>query len=208
MEKIFVVHLRQPNNKSGEMRTDPFWEFGSFGLTGCHSNNLLHNNNCYTLDGNKLAFSQNGKEGFKLILLTPRVDVIKHKYLNEVIWDKNVRPFKYDKAPLLVNNNCESDFPLLLNSIRKVRRNTCISKFSSAFRSRCFALEDEIANEVLIVFNSKYKKSNESNFVSNYIEALPYLPPLIDKNRKSTYKRLLLESNKGSDKVNSKCRKC
>lgn len=41
MEKIFIVHLRQPSNNADEKRSDPFWEFGSFGLTGCHCKNLL-----------------------------------------------------------------------------------------------------------------------------------------------------------------------
>jgi hypothetical protein len=40
--KVVVVLLRQPRKDISEMRTDPFWEFGSFGLTGCHQRNLLH----------------------------------------------------------------------------------------------------------------------------------------------------------------------
>ena len=35
---VFIVHLRRPKkNDPEEMRSDPFWEFGSFGCTGCHS---------------------------------------------------------------------------------------------------------------------------------------------------------------------------
>lgn len=38
-ERVIVVHLRRPKNAS-DMRDDPFWEFGSFGITGCHAHDL------------------------------------------------------------------------------------------------------------------------------------------------------------------------
>ncbi len=55
-ERVFVVMLRQPRRAdSNEMRTDPFWEFGSFGLTGCHQRNLLHPKRAGELSGARLA---------------------------------------------------------------------------------------------------------------------------------------------------------
>lgn len=37
-DRVHIVMLRQPGSHEGEARTDPFYEFGCFGLTGCHSN--------------------------------------------------------------------------------------------------------------------------------------------------------------------------
>ena len=37
MPNVFFVHLRRPNRSDpDEQRDDPFYEFGSFGCTGCH----------------------------------------------------------------------------------------------------------------------------------------------------------------------------
>ena len=33
-DPVILVHLRQPRSVLGESRTDPLYEFGSFGLTG------------------------------------------------------------------------------------------------------------------------------------------------------------------------------
>ena len=62
--KLFIVLLRRPKSEAGEMRSDPFWEYGSFGLTGCHSKNLLSLRNMDNLNYGRLAFVQGGKEGF------------------------------------------------------------------------------------------------------------------------------------------------
>lgn len=65
--KVIMVTLRRPNlSVPGEMRTDPLWEFGSFGLTGCHKRNLMNPRNVDILDGARLAFAQGGEDGFKL----------------------------------------------------------------------------------------------------------------------------------------------
>lgn len=41
--QVVFVMLRQPRRDNpGEMRTDPLWEFGSFGCTRCHSRNLMN----------------------------------------------------------------------------------------------------------------------------------------------------------------------
>ncbi len=203
-DKIFIVHLRQPTNDKNEKRSDPFWEFGSFGLTGCHYHNLLHENNIRKLDGNRLAFAQNGHEGFKLLLLTPPVNVIKNKKGIEVTWDNKQKPFKYTKAPLIVNNNHETEFQLLYDSVLKANRKTDVAKFSSSFRTRCSSLDTEIANEVFQVFSRKYTKADKKDLISKYTEALPYDPPCTDNDRKKTYKDLLESSNKKK----SECRRC
>jgi hypothetical protein len=61
--------LRRPGKN--DRRTDPFWEFGSFGCTGCHEKNLLHPMNCQIRNGDRLAFVQGGKCGLRLLLVTP-----------------------------------------------------------------------------------------------------------------------------------------
>lgn len=97
---------------------------------------------------------------------------------------------------------------MLCKYIQSVKRITYVSKFSSAFRSRCSPLEDEIAKEVLEVYNSKYKNSFKSNFKTNYTDALPYPPVKVDRNRKNTYNKLLSESIEDIKKTKCKCRKC
>ena len=38
--KVIIVVLRQSKKSDEkEQRVDPFWEFGSFGLTGCQNRN-------------------------------------------------------------------------------------------------------------------------------------------------------------------------
>ena len=75
---IVIVMLRRPNkNDQGEMRSDPFWEFGSFGCTGCHRRNLLSPKRAKELEGLRLAFAQGGPEGMKLVHLTPPVSVVR-----------------------------------------------------------------------------------------------------------------------------------
>ncbi|MBK9033452.1 MAG: hypothetical protein IPL61_19670 [Myxococcales bacterium] len=69
--RVIIVVLRQPRSDE-DARTDPFFEFGSFGLTGCHAANLLHDE---AADGARLAFAQGGPLGFRLVTLTPPVEV-------------------------------------------------------------------------------------------------------------------------------------
>lgn len=52
------------------------WEFGSFGSTTYHMKNLLNPKHAKTrLEGARLAFAQGGPQGFKLVMLTPKVIV-------------------------------------------------------------------------------------------------------------------------------------
>jgi hypothetical protein len=72
--KVIIVVLRRPkkSNKK-EMRSDPFYEFGSFGCTKCHRRNLLNPRKSHELIGVRLAFAQGGKDGFKLVHLTSSI---------------------------------------------------------------------------------------------------------------------------------------
>jgi len=111
-EKVIIVHLRRPKSKSqrpAEMRSDPFWEFGSFGITKCHVQNLMHRDNADELRNARLAFAQGGKQGTRLVYLTPPVKIVTHNDRLEATWTPHTMPFRYCDAPLLVSNTNKSD---------------------------------------------------------------------------------------------------
>ena len=96
--KVVFVLLRRPNQKDEkETRPEPFYEFGSFGCTGCHKKNLMNPKKIEQLDGVRLAFAQGGPEGFKLIQLTPPVKSEKHRNCCELKWDKKCKIFQISK---------------------------------------------------------------------------------------------------------------
>ncbi len=70
---VYFVHLRRPRNLN-DQRADPFYEYGSFGCTGCHSKNLLHPRHAEKLNGARLAFVQGGNLGSRLVFLTPPIN--------------------------------------------------------------------------------------------------------------------------------------
>jgi hypothetical protein len=72
--RVILVMLRRPRRGDpNEMRTDPLWEFGSFGCTGCHRANLMNPTKLTELNGARLGFAQNGLRGIKLVHLTPPI---------------------------------------------------------------------------------------------------------------------------------------
>ena len=103
---VFFVQLRRPGRN--DVRTDPLYEFGSFGCTKCHSKNLLHPDNFKKLEGARLAFIQGGHLGSRLVLLTPPISVKKWKDNCEARWKPAAMPFKYAEAPVLASNDGEA----------------------------------------------------------------------------------------------------
>lgn len=98
MPKIFCVALRRPINRT-DKRTDPKYEEGSFGSTGCHSDNLLSDvglRQNRIQKGDRLVFIQ----GDRVVFATPaitRIDRING--YNVAVWDshwksKEKRPLK------------------------------------------------------------------------------------------------------------------
>jgi hypothetical protein len=186
--KIVIVSLRRPRvNDPDEDRADPFWEFGSFGCTGCHKGNLMNPKRIHLLKGARLAFAQGGAEGFKLVHLSPPVETACRGNSAEVKWSPHRMPFKYTQAPLLINNNGESHFPLLKTFIAHTNRPSWVSKFASKFRSRGEPVAIEIAKEIVEVYEEFLGSNIPGLFASNYIEALPYPPAKIDHDREKTY---------------------
>lgn len=198
--KVIVVILRRPNlSNPEEMRSDPFWEFGSFGCKRCHARNLMNPRKIDSLNGVRLAFAQGGPDGFKLVLLTEAIRIISHNDFAEAKWSPKSRPLKYNRAPLLIRNDGMSDFPLLRQFIESANRDSREARFSSKFRSRRTPLDTSIAAEIVRVFDQQVASGDPNLFISTYIDALPYPPPKIDHNRLQTYSRLLgqrLEVNK------------
>jgi hypothetical protein len=182
--RVIVVHLRQPKRgNTGESRLDPFYEFGSFGCTKCHSRNLMHPRRADELDGARFAFAQGGREGFRLVHLSPPARVLKHRDRCELVWTPAHPPFKYKCAPLLVNKKGESDFPALLAMLRSVFRETWPGRFSSAFRSRRTPLPASVADEVVRVFDRKRAKAKPKTLARSYVDTLPYPPKKPDSDR-------------------------
>ena len=170
------------------MRIDPFWETGSFGLTGCHKCNLLHPKNRLQLKDSDIGFVQGGPDGMKLVHLVNLYDAKDFSDRLELNWDPSVSdmPFTYSNGITLINNNGESDIKGFKQSLQNVNRNTWIARFASAFRSRSAPLDKELARSVRQTFRrfSRRKRAN------SYVDAMPFPPPKTDNNRRKTQKQL------------------
>ena len=187
--KVIVVMLRQPRRDDPrEKRTDPMWEFGSFGCTGCHRRNLMNPCKMAELDGSRLAFAQGGDAEIRLVHVTPPVTMIHHGLFAEATWQPPDMPLAYDSAPLLVDNRGDSDFPVLIEMIDDVRRNTPVARFASKFRSRRKPLPADIGRHLIASYHSFRRRG--APVALGYADALPFLPPRIDEDRKGTYNML------------------
>lgn len=187
--KVIIVMLRQPRlDNPNEMRTDPLWEFGSFGCTGCHRKNLMNPNKLAELNGTRFAFAQNGALGVKLVHVTPPVKALHHGMFGEATWNPAEMPLSYPSAPLLVNNFDASDVPELLAMISDVKRASPVAQFASKFRSRRRPLPLDIGRHLIAVYE-RFRRDGAS-IAETYIEALPCKPPHVDEDRERTYRRL------------------
>lgn len=208
--KVFFVHLRRPGKD--DPRADPFYEFGSFGCTGCHKKNLLHANNVSELEGARLAFAQGGRLGFRLVFLTPPITIVTHAtannaFVNEAKWTPKEMPFRYECAPVLIRNNHRSDFSLVSSFAGGTQRNTVEGGFSSRIRSSVTPLPPRMATQVVDVYES-FRSSCESSCVAKqYWEALPYFNRVDRKHgREQRYKNIIKElSAKGRLKRRGSC---
>jgi hypothetical protein len=183
-----MVLLRRP--RKNDRRTDPFYEFGSFGLTGCHRTNLLHPRNAPRLNGARLAFIQGGNGGARLICLTPPVAVVMHAgdARAEVCWDKDdpsARFLRYEDAPVV------TEIDDLAAMLEDVDRSTTQARLASKFRSRTSPLPYRTAESLVRAHREALKAAKR--FANRYEETLPFLPDIIDKRRKETRGSLLLE---------------
>ena len=150
MNDYFFVFLRRPKSLD-DGRDDPFWEFGSFGTTGCHGHNLLHPNRSSPGIGDQLVFLQGGTHEVRVVGITPplierkKLMIGKQTPIIELRWDKTYQPLRYDKAPVLINNRGKTDFPVIGGDIRRQpgNRSTLCGAVASRFRSRGTALPEK-----------------------------------------------------------------
>jgi hypothetical protein len=197
-DRVFIVMLRTPERN--DPRSDPFWEFGSFGCTGCHGKNMLHPKNCQVRDGDRLAFVQGGHLGPRLLLVTPPIKRIDHRAgsssaLVELCWDSSRKPFRYDRAPSVFESPSPGSrglFPRLADSIADTNRATVGAKLASRFRSRSRPLEPDLAQELENGFDAAVKNAEESDFITCYEDALPWCDcPNSPDERRLNYERHL-----------------
>lgn len=147
---VFFVYLRRPQG-SDDRRNDPFWEYGSFGKTGCHAGNLLHPQNSRIRDGDRLAFLQGGQSEIRVVGLTPPVQVAGTEARIELRWDNAYRPIPFSSAPILINNTSESAFPAVYSALRldETDRTTYCGAAASRLRSRSTEITGELAQEII-----------------------------------------------------------
>lgn len=196
---VFFVHLRRP--RRSDPRTDPVYEYGSFGCTKCHSKNLLRPRHAEDLEGARLAFVQGGDLGSRLVFLTPPIKVKVWKNNCEAKWTPRAMPFKYADAPVLVCNDGRSDFSLVKQFALESRDSTVVGKprsleqrFASKLRSRARQLPLKVARQVVSVYEGARRRAEKrgSGIASAYYEALPNVT-CIDRNRKNTYRQRVRE---------------
>ena len=194
--EIILTVLRQPRaDDPTEQRSDPFWEFGSFGITGCHGRNLLHPRRAHELAGKRLAFAQGGPEGFRLVYLTPPVRIRNRGEVCEVTWTPPLMPLRYAAAPLLINNAGETATPSLIRELEGVSRHTWSGRFASKFRSRREPVPADLASELEQCMRQAVE--DDAPMATSYIDALPAPPPSIDRARYETYTALLSAAGGG-----------
>lgn len=186
---IILVHLRRPDrSKPNESRTDPMYEFGCFGLTGCHNDNLLNGTGAANA---RLGFIQPGPNAMRLVFLTPPVQVVNHGKRTAAHWSPVEMPLRFKDSVILIDNEGNTEVPSLKEMIKGVQRPTWISRFSSKFRSRTEPLQAAIAAEVVAAWEARIANAERA---TKYWEALPYMPPKPDTDRKATYERKLAEA--------------
>lgn len=201
-DRVVIVHLRQPKRHDpNEMRSDPFWEFGSFGCTGCHAANLMNPRRIDELEGVRLAFAQGGRLGFRLVMLTPPVQVVHHRQRCELRWTPARMPARYEAAPLLVDNHGHSDIPSIRELLDDMNRPTWEGRFSSGFRSRREPLPHKAAVELCRVYETFRRNAPASLIADRYEQALPYQPNVIDRHRRRTYNNLRTKIEKQRGKT-------
>lgn len=171
--RVIIVHLRRPRKRT-DMRHDPFWEFGSLGITGCHADNLLHPTKAHELIGVRLAFAQGGKLGTRLVFLSPPISkVVVYRNRSEVLWSPSEMPFRYAQAPLFVNNHGDTDFPLLKRTLRGGKRSTWVGQFGGNFRTLKQPVDEAVAREIARVYERRREVAGPTAIARNYVEALP-----------------------------------
>jgi len=189
---VILVHLRQPKrSEATESRTDPVYEYGMFGATGCHNANLLRDT---SRTGVRLGFIQPGRNVMRLVFLTPPITVINHGKRRVAHWKPAHMPLHFKHGILLIDQDGNSDIPGIKVILEGGQRSTWVSRFSSAFRSRTTPLSSAIAAAVVAAWNHRVATGGPAILAKRYWDALPFTPRKPDTNRAATHRRLLAEA--------------
>lgn len=207
--KVFMVTLRQPRRLSGEKadkRSDPFWEFASFGITGCH-HLLMNPKKAERLLNARLAFAQGGEDGWRLVFLSPPVRIVNHGFrCCEARWDSGGRPewpFRYAEAPLLMDRNGDSEISGLRRLIKDADVHSWLLKFAVKFRSRTRLLEPEIADRLIATYEGRRRSAKPEQIATRYEEAIAD-GLVLDSDQKATYEKFASKwepCNNGSGRI-------
>lgn len=163
---LYFVYLRRPSGDS-DLRRDPFWEFGSFGLTGCHRTNLMHPISSPLTIGDRLVFLQGGDSEVRVVGLTPPIVVKRGQQSLNVTWDKAYKPLPYAMAPVLVDNSGYTDFPAVASILENTNRNTNCAKVASRLRSRSSPVGLDLQEQLM-----KWFSQDSLPTISHYLEAI------------------------------------
>jgi hypothetical protein len=138
-----------------------------------------------------------GDLGFRLVMLTPPVDVRQLAHMREAFWSPAAMPFCYDTAPVLIDNDGSSDVDGMRELLTSVNRNTWREKFSSSFRTRKQPVDAALAGSVVRAWERAVERGAECAEV--YWEALPHWDEdFVDRDRPSTHRKLL-KAARGED---------
>lgn len=163
---LYFVFLRRPRTVI-DLRSDPFWEFGSFGVTGCHRKNLLHPIRTPLRDGDRLVFLQGGDQEIRAVALTPPVKVLGDAQRLDLRWDRAYQPIPYADAPVLIDNDGHTDFPEVRALLANAQRSTYCGKAGSRLRSRTSPIEAKLAEQIL----EKFEQPSLPR-IAHYLEAV------------------------------------
>jgi hypothetical protein len=122
---------------------------------------------------------------------------VDHGHIVEATWEPHA-PLRYDHAPIITNNSGYTDLLLLLSMADHVERGTPVGRFASKFRSRTDAIADNVAAEVLRVYDRS--RTIKQNIADSYLGAMPYDPPMVTIDRRRAYERLLKSTPVGTRK--------
>lgn len=136
----------------------------------------------------------------RLVYLSPPVSIRSVGRLRVAEWKpkENRMPFKYERAPLLVDNHGRTDFPRVKELLRAARRGSWIARFSSGFRSRKKPLEPEVAAVLVKRYSVIRARASKTAIAQYYYQAVPFDRPMkVDLNRRKTYDRRLRSAKGG-----------
>jgi hypothetical protein len=195
---LFIIFLRRPRDKK-DSRADPFWEFGSFGCTGCHSRNLLNPKRRHIKSGDRVAFVQGGRHECRLLLITPPVMRIDYCGGVELRWSDTDLPFRYsESAPLLADAEPDvpNTLPELARLVNPVHRTSAAAKLASLFRARCKPLCEAVASELSRAYDHARSVAPRNAIMprNDYSATVPGIASgAIITDRRGRYERLRVE---------------